>query len=450
MFTTLLEVFLGILGLSIVVLAHEFGHLAASRLTGIRVQTFSVGFGKKLLKFQRRETEYCLSLIPLGGYCRFYGEEAFRDAISNNLDTIPGQKDEFFSSPEWKRIIIAISGPLANILFSIAIITIISWIGYKEHYSPARIVLASEYSDDELWPADEAGLQSGDIISAIDGKSIDRFHELRRNIIVRPGEETMLTVIRDDKILDITIIPKLDKQNGQALIGAMSWIDPRVEHVLPGGPADEAGIHPGDIITSINGQEIRHSVDFFHTLKDIQGTLSLQYSRNGKILQTRLNREADEDAGITFALITDRSANLNIFESIARGVRETWRTLRATIKGFRVLFMGIQVHKAVAGPIRLISDTGAVFVEGFRTGIGAGLLWSFELMAFISVSLAFLNLLPIPILDGGQILLFVVNWISPKPLKPRQIHRYQIIGTIMVVIIAVFATTGDLIHFGNR
>ena len=141
---------------------------------------------------------------------------------------------------------------------------------------------------------------------------------------------------------------------------------------------------------------------------------------------------------------------LNLFQSLARGVTETRDTLVSTLNGLRMLFRGIRIQNAVSGPIRLISDTGSVVAEGFKTGFGPGMLWSFELMALISVSLAFLNLLPIPVLDGGQILLFLVEGIRNRPMNPRSVYRYQFAGTIIVLIIAIAATTGDLLYFNGR
>jgi regulator of sigma E protease len=141
---------------------------------------------------------------------------------------------------------------------------------------------------------------------------------------------------------------------------------------------------------------------------------------------------------------------MNPLQALFKGGEETLDTLFSTLKSLRMLFMGIELQNAVSGPVRLITDTGAVVAEGFRNGLGPGLLWSFELMSLISVSLAFLNLLPIPVLDGGQIVLFTYELIRNRKLNPKAVYRYQFIGTIIVLLIALAATTGDFIQYNQH
>ena len=448
----LLEILLGIVGLSIVVMVHEAGHYLAARLTGIRVETFSVGFGKRLVGFRRGGTDYRLSLIPLGGYCRFRGEASFRKALDEDLDRIPGEPGDFYTSAPWKRIVVSLAGPAANVLFSIVVLMAISWIGFTESYAEPRIVLASEWSGDgKTWPADGAGLRSGDIITAVDGERVDRFHELRRRLVFRPGEKLELTVDRQGSETTLFITPELDRESGAAIIGVLSWIDPVVEAVAEGSAAQSAGLQRGDRILFSNGSPTPHTVAFFSSLPaDAPSSVPIVVERNGERLEMVLAAEPGASPGIAFHLITGRSPRMTGPQALAEGVAGTVDTLVSTLKGLRMLFLGIEIQNAVSGPIRLISDTGAVVAEGFRSGVGPGLLWSFELMALISVSLAFLNLLPIPVLDGGQILLFTAEIVGRRPIRPKSVYRYQFVGTIIVFIIAIAATTGDVLHFNAR
>ena len=452
MLVSILEIVLGIIGLSIVVLVHEAGHYFAARLSGIRVETFSIGFGRRIVGFRRGGTDYRLSLIPLGGYCRFYGEQSFRRALDENLDRIPGEPGEFHGSPAWRRIIVSLSGPLANIVFSIVVLTAISWIGYREQYTDPRVILVSEYSEDgEVWPSDIAGLESGDIIVEVDGRSIDRFQELRRRLILRPEERVELTVMRSGRRIALEISPRLDKENGRALIGVMNWIDPLVDAIQPGSSAERAGLRPGDRILAMSGVETPHTVAVYTQLESAEGAaVETLVGRDGGDVVLQWTAPPDTEPGAEFRIRTGRSVSIGFPESLLRGARETWSTLVSTLRGIRMMFMGIELRNAVSGPIRLISDTGATVAAGFRSGFGPGLLWSFELMALISVSLAFLNLLPIPVLDGGQIVLFAAECVRRRPLNPRSVYRYQFVGTIIVIAIAIAATAGDIVHLRGR
>ena len=447
----LIKILLGILGLSLVVLIHEGGHYIAARLTKIRVAVFSVGFGKRLFSFRRGDTDYRFSLIPLGGYCRFYGEESFRQALDQGMDAIPGQRGDFYHSPPWKRTIVSIAGPLANMLFAAFILTAIAWIGFQEQYTDPRIILVSDYSDDgAVWPADEAGLATGDLILGVDGVMIDRFQELRRQLIFRPEEDISLTVMRGGEQVTRVITPRLDKENGGALIGVMNWVDPVIAEVKPGSRAAEAGFQAGDRIAVINGKPVAHTVDVMNALGEASGTLSVEIIRGGRQLALQWRITPDDDPGIGFVMRTGRSEKIGFLPALARGISESWNIFVSTLRGIRMMFMGIRLQNAVSGPIRLISLTGTTVVEGFQFGFGPGLLMTFRLISVISVSLAFLNLLPIPVLDGGQIILFLTEWVRRRPLRPRSVYRYQFIGTIIVFIIAIVATTGDLMHYQGR
>lgn len=448
----ILEIILGIIGLSIVVLVHEGGHYIAARYTGIRVETFSIGFGRRLIGFKKGETDYRISLVPLGGYCRFFGEQSFRQALDEKLDHIPGKKGEFYASSPLKRIIVSISGPLANLVFALVVFAMISWIGYQEYYTEPRVILLSDWSEEEsLWPSDIAGLETGDYIRSVDGQELDRFQQLRRLLVFRPGDSIPLIAVRDGRDVPLTITPKLNRDSGVAQIGVLNWVSPIVAEPGPGAGWKKIGLQAGDRIVSVEGNETPHSVAFYHYLEEMgDQPFNIEVLRNGRELILLAENAEQLSRGLNFQVITVRSERLNGIQALGRGFSETLDTFTSTLKGLKMLFMGIKIQNAVSGPIRLISDTGAMVAEGFRSGIGPGLLWSFELMSLISVSLAVLNLLPIPVLDGGQILLFIIEIIRRRPSSPRSVYRYQFIGTIIVLAIAIAATTGDLIHINGR
>ncbi len=430
------------------VLIHEASHYIVARLVKIRVTTFSIGFGKRLLGFRYKETDYRLSLIPLGGYCRFDGEESLRLALEKRMKSIPSREGDFYASAPWKRILVSIAGPTGNIVLSILIFTAIAWIGYNEQYTEPEIILISEYSENGLtWPADEAGLKTGDLILEIDGRKIDRFQELQQRLIFRPGERIALTFLRDGKKLSTTIIPQLDKVDGRAVIGVMNWVDPVISSIESESAAALAGLQSGDKIISINNKPISHTIDVYNSLKGSNTTVRMEFLRDGKHLEANWDFIPGADMGIEFAVKVGRSEKLGLPGAIARGVSESWNTIESTLRSIRMMFMGIQLQNAVSGPVRLISLTGETVVKGFQYGFRPGLLMTSRLIAFISISLAFLNLLPIPVLDGGQIVLFTTEWLRKRPLKPQLIYRYQIAGIVIVFILTIIATTGDLMGY---
>lgn len=439
----IVEIILGILGLSLVVLVHEGGHYIAARLTGIRVETFSVGFGNRLAGFRKDGTDYRISLIPLGGYCRFQGETAFKKALTDKLDSIPSEPGDFYAAPPLHRIFVAVSGPLANLLFAFIVFMLVSFIGFREHYTEPRILLQSAWMDTESpRPADHAGLEDGDLITAVNGKPIDRFSDLRLNVIFRPEEPVELTILRSGRGQTLHVVPEFDKETGTALIGIINWIDPVLDTAT--GPAADV-LLPGDRIILANGTDTPHTAALFQILEEhSESPVSLKIDRQGQILSADFDSPADLAGHLSFRMLSRRFRQ-NLPRSVVYGISETASTLNATVKGLRMLFLGAELKNTVSGPVRLITSTGAMVARGFRSGIGPGFLWTFELMALISISLAFLNLLPIPVLDGGQILLFLTELIMRKQIRPKAIYIYQATGTIIVLFIAIAATAGDII-----
>jgi len=450
MFDSVFEILLGVIGLSVVVFVHEGGHYLTARLSSIRVEIFSIGFGRRLFGFKKGCTDYRISMIPLGGYCRFYGEKSFRKALDEKLNQIPRVEGEFYSSSPLRRILVSVSGPLANLIFAVLIFTAISWIGYNEEYVEPRIILLSEWSGDgSTWPADHSGLRSGDLIDLVNEKPVKAFHELRPLLAFKPDERIELVVNRKGQTIPIDIIPTLDEETGFAMIGVLAWVDPVIASTSEfGGPN---GLQKDDKIIRVDDVEIPHSVAFYKTLEDIGSEpVSLTILRRGREVTLNFPSAEGLGAGLSFHLSSNRSDSLNIFQAAFRGFRRTFLNLISTFRAIRMLFLGTKPQNLVSGPIRLISDTGAIVVEGFRGGFGSGMLWTFELLAIISISLAFLNLLPIPVLDGGQIVLFILELLRHKPISPKTIYRYQFIGTIIVILIAMAAIIGDIIQLNNR
>ncbi|QEN07627.1 RIP metalloprotease RseP [Oceanispirochaeta crateris] len=448
---TIIKILFGLFGLSIVVVVHEAGHLIAARLSGIKVEAFSIGWGKVLFSRVWKGTEYRLSLFPLGGYCKMQGEQAMIQAWESKAKTIETSEGDMYGALWWKRIFVSISGPLMNLLFASLIFFFISIIGYNIYYYPSRIVLASEYTDRSDYPADRSGLMSGDRIIRIDGSQIDRFDELQNAILMHPDEEMQFTIERNGQTQQLVVKPELNKETGAGSLGIFPWIEPSIKTLEPDSDFMSLGLLQGDRITAMNGKKVHHALDINRILSS-EELQSISFIRDGfeKFLSVDEADSSIENPGIQFEYLTMRTNPGQVVRSIINSFQETWSTVYNSLKGLTMLFKGIDLQSAVSGPLRITYMTGDLAFSGFSQGIGEGLLSFFRFIALINVALFIMNLLPIPVLDGGQILFFMIEGLTQKKPNPTVLYRYQMIGTVMVFALIIFATMNDILFFSRN
>lgn len=459
----MLTVFLGLLGLSFVVVIHEFGHFLAARALGVEVEVFSIGWGPKLLGFRKKKTEWRLSAFPLGGFCKMKGEEDFKIALEKKLPTIPTEKGSFYGAQPWRRILILLAGPLANIILAVILFSIVSLAGITIQTAPNRIILASEIQASSGTsasaaplesPANMAGLKTGDVISAVDGSAIRDYSDLQEAIGLNPGKKLLLSVERDGFRRTIPITPRLDKDSGQGLIGIFSWIDPKVDAVDPTGSAAIAGIRAGDIITEIEGRPIKNTVGILAALDSKPERVSISLLRGGQPFTVKAIVSYDADGqsnlGLSFESITRTDKATSLFDAIVHGWEETGATFAMSAKGIGLLFSGVNVLKAVSGPARITYMVGNTAKQSIEASGFAGIPTILSFLAFLSVSLFLMNLLPIPALDGGQILLSITEAIQRKPLRTKTIYRFQFVGAAMIMALFFLATFSDLLFFAGK
>ena len=455
------NILIGLVGLGIVVFIHELGHMLAAKAVGIEVEAFSIGWGKKLVGRTWGGTEYRISVFPVGGYCKMKGERSYAEALENDQDTIPEEQGSFFGAAPWKRIVTLLAGPVANIILAVLILSIVWWIGFSIETYENRIVLASEYEQTASaqvaqapaadTPADRAGLQTGDRIVAINGQEIRSYSELQQ--VVAQNALTTLTfaVRRDGQMLEVPVTPRLVQETGAGYIGVYPWVDPVVGNVAPESAAAESGLQAGDRIVSVGDRDIAHVWEFRRLLEAADGTATLQISRDG----TRVTLEVPADVptidqGMSFQTIRVPTPDYNIFQAIGRGAAESVRILVVSVRSLRLLFQGVELTSAVAGPVRISYFIGDVATSGFQVGFGTGLRSLSNFLALLSVVLFFMNLLPIPVLDGGQIVLAGFEWIRGRTPHPRTIYRYQMVGSILVFALLFFALFGDILFLAGR
>ena len=448
----IVTILFGILGLGIMVFVHELGHFLAAKANGVAVEIFSLGWGRRMIGYSYRGTTYQISWFPLGGYCKMQGDEGLREAWRLGSDDFRVERGSFFAASAWRRIGIILAGPLANLTFAILVLSLIWWIGFRVDSPENRIVLASEYTVDvvsDTSPATVAGLLTGDRIVRVDGREIANFQELRVRVAAAPERMLQLTVERSGTLLGIAITPELDPETLAGRIWVYPWIEPLLE-VRQGSAAAAAGLRTGDRIVALNGVAVRHSIDVVQQLQRNQTAALFTVERSGSQMDIELPLAGGpRNSGFGFQVPPSRSPRLSLGESLVRGVDDTRHTVGAAIGGFRLLFRG-NAQKAVAGPLRITYVVGRAASDGFERGIGVGLVQFFRLLCLISTVLFVMNLLPLPALDGGHVVLYVIELVRGRPLPPAVVYRVQALGLPLLLCLAIAATFSDILFFAGR
>jgi regulator of sigma E protease len=450
----LIKILLGLIGLGVVVFVHELGHFLAARLVGIGVEAFSIGWGKPILKKKVGDVEYRLGMFPIGGYCKMRGEHEFQEAYDNKANAIAPVEGTFYGVTPLRRIIVSVAGPAFNLFFAVLVLAVIWGVGFEVNTLDNRIVLVKDINPEETYPADQAGLQTGDRIIDINGKPVENYHDIQESIATNPEKTLALQVQRDGKIVDLVVRPDLDKSSGAGKIGVYFWSDPVISAVTEGSPADIAGLRSGDRFTRINGEDFPYTVALFPILRDQPPTLAVDFVREGRPMQTELILSYDDtgtaDIGLMYEHIQFHTPRLSPLGALVKGGVETWKTFTLSLKSMALLFRGIDLTQAVSGPVRITYMVGDIAAEGFGKSVGTGLSSVANFLAMISVALCIMNLLPLPVLDGGMILLFIIEIIKRKPLHPRYINAFQTVGVVLIFGLMLFAVFGDILFLARR
>lgn len=458
----MIKILIGLLVLSIMVVIHELGHFIAAKLCGVHVKSFSVGWGPVLLRKKIGETEYRLSAIPMGGYCGMKGENAFKEALEKKLSYIPKEEGGLYNTRPLQRILIAFAGPFANYISAVIAFAVVSAIGYT-YYTSENIIAPVYYykTSAEMSPAQKAGLLMGDKILEIDGEKTENFSAIVKAVLPSAGKELVVKIDRNGEIITKKIIPDLDKKTGAGIIGFYPFVVPKISFVEKNSAAEKAGIKIGDIITGINGEEVRNTRDINAVFKkliksseDFGNGIPVTVSGNGREAEISFlpskNAGAKTDSfetqlGIGYETVKVEVRGTGFFASIKKGFTETYEALGLTLASFRLLFKGIEPQSAVSGPLRITHMIGDTAQQGFKENFSTGLTGLLGFIAVISISLFMMNLLPIPVLDGGLILLSFIELIMRKEIHPKIIYSIQFVGFIFIGAVFIFALTGDVL-----
>ena len=423
--------------LSILIVLHEAGHYVAARAFGIKVEKFYLFFdawGVKLFKFRKGDTEYGIGWLPLGGYVKISG------MIDESMDTEqlskPPQPWEFRSKPAWQRLIVMLAGVFVNVVLGIIVFWMLT-LKYGETYLPASEV---KYGIVAHEVAQEIGLQTGDKVLAIDGEPLERFDDLLSPDVLLGN--TILTVQRGTEKLEITIPP--DFLNSLAEGGRDSFLDPRfeffIDRVVPGSNAEKAGLQENDRILAVDGEQVRF-------LDQVQAALA---SRKSQEVQLTVLRDSDTTQ---LAAMTDETGALGFYsrpvgletktikygflEALPKSISRSFNTLALQVRSFGKLFKGdLDPQKTLSGPIGIAQQFGAEF-----NGLN---FWT--LVGLLSLVLAFMNILPIPALDGGHAMFLLIEMVKGEPLSDKFLERAQIVGFVILLALMVFVFGNDILN----
>lgn len=436
----MIRIIVGLLALGLVVFVHELGHFIAARLSGVAVETFSIGWGPVLFRKKRGATEYRVSAFPLGGYCGMKGEHAFREALDKGLDAIPAESDGFYGAHPAKRVFIAFSGPFFNLLFAALVFAIVSAIGYTYETYDNRIIPASLYEASAPKTAIESGLREGDRIVALDGTPAQTFSDIQQYIGTNPDRPIEAMIERDGETFPIVLRPELDKKTGTGRIGVFPYIPLVVGKVEPGSAAETSGIKRGDRIVAVDDAIVSNQAQFASALSNRPEQAIMTVQRGDVTIRLPLvllyPETGSVQTGLSWETVSVTVRGTGLVESARAGVANVARTLRLTVRGIALLFRGVELSEAVSGPVRITMMIGEV-AETSLTGVA-------ELLGVICVSLFLMNLLPVPILDGGIILFSVLEMLKGRPLKPKTLYYVQFIGVGFILFVFAFALFGDI------
>jgi len=415
-----------VFALGVIIFVHEAGHLLVAKLFNTRVLTFSLGFGKRLFGFERGETEYRVSLVPLGGYVRLGGE---------NPDEVTDDPREFLNKPRWQRILIYLAGPSMNIVLSVLLIAGLFMVGIEvpmlQNLDPI-IGFVEESS-----PAADVGLLPGDRIVTVDGEAVDNWEEVQFALMTSPDQPVVLGVERDGGHFETAVTPRRVEKYEYGDAGLRPQYLPRITQVSSGSPAERARFRIGDEIRSVDGRQISSSAEFVEAIQQSAGVaLEIGVLRDARHVTVTVTPEGDEGAaliGVGLGVLQRYGPVRAMIES----VRYNFNVARQTFIVLGRIFSGRLGARSISGPIEIAAMSGAAVRAGFRNLI--------YLMGLISVSIAILNLLPIPVLDGGQIFILLFEGVRRRDLSVKVKERIQQVGFYGIVMLMVVVLYFDLV-----
>jgi regulator of sigma E protease len=405
--------------LGVIIVVHEAGHLLVAKAFGVRVMTFSVGFGKRLWGFQRGETEYRVSAVPLGGYVRLGGESP--------EDVDPTDPREFLNKPRWQRILVYLAGPAANIILAILVFSVVFMVGIEVMSFPDMPALIGGVEASSS--AAQAGLRRGDRILTVKGEPVESWQDVLLGVMGSPDRPVPLTIRRGQQTLAATVTPKLvPRYDVGDLAGMIPMVRPQVIEIVKGQPAEAAGFRPGDEIRAVDGKPVIDSQAFVDAISPRAGQqVGVQVLRDGRPLTLTVVPRNDNGSG-RIGVKIGFYQRFGPSRAFVEGTRYSVQTVEQIFQILGKIFTRqLSAKGALAGPLEIAKQSGEAARLGFK--------YLLQLMGFISISIAVMNLMPIPILDGGQIFILMVEGVIRRDLSLRLKEIVSQVGFVMILLL---------------
>ena len=433
--------FLFVLG--VLVLIHELGHHLAARYFGVRVESFSIGFGPRLFGFRYGETDYKVCLLPLGGYVKMAGVELAGDSISSD-DSEEPDPNGFLAKPRWQRLVILFMGPLFNVFLAVALLAGM----YMAHFERPKFwtepaVVGYVQSDS---PAEQAGVETGDLILSVNGERTENWQDVTLAVISATNSTVPVEVERDGNVRTLSLAIGADEQG----IGSAGWTEVapvRLGQSSPGMPAAEADIQPGDLLIAINGEPMAAVEQVIDRIRELGGQeIELTLNREGKVVTTSLtpvfdDSDAREPAwriGVELMADSERIVTpLSFGEALRQSIDDNRKNATLIFSFLGGLAEQRFSSKQLSGPVGIAQMSGEAARRGWPELIA--------LMAGISLNLGIFNLLPIPILDGGSILMLLFESVMRRDVSLVVKERILQAGLVFIVLLFAFVMYNDIL-----
>ncbi len=424
--TTLLA-FLFVLG--VLVFVHELGHFLAARRIGVRVLTFSLGFGPKILKTTRGDTEYCISVIPLGGYVKMAGESPD--------DPRSGAPDEFMSKTKWERFQVLIMGPLMNIILAVVVLAFVLAQGAEvPAYQDEPPVIGAVTAGG---PAERAGLRRGDRVLTVAGSEVRTWDNFFVAVGTRANQDVALTLARDGQTMAVNIRPEPQTRFEIGDIGVLPEAKPIIQSVVPNGPADKAGVKAGDIVLAIDGERMATRTQLVEVISKNGGKATdLLIERAGQELHIGVTPEQRGQRAMIDVSITEATKTFEPtpWEAVKLSVERNIEGSGLIFRTLGGLFVGQTSIKQLQGPVAIAQLSGE--------SLSISWVALFSLMAMLSLNLGILNLLPIPMLDGGHILIMALEGVARRDFSMQVKEKMLLAGFVVILMLMVTVIYNDL------